>query len=182
MTSWQRLSVHPNDPGTSQMKHPTTSWWNVAKTCQYEVSIKLLTNVVTRSQECVRTTLRLHNVSNETPNDISVVCHQDVSVVGLHGVIKERSDNVSRVHNNDVPLVNVLMSLRLLRLVSNETSNDVSAVRLHNVAQERCSDISKVPNHNASSKSQMKHPVKSPCSTTRLNYVESQRRFQVTLP
>ena len=75
------------------MKHPTTSWWNVAKTSQYEVSTKSLRNIVARSQECVRTTVPLHDVSNETPNDISVVCHQDVSVVRLHDVIKECSDN-----------------------------------------------------------------------------------------
>ena len=30
--------------------------------------------------------------------------HQDNSVVRLPDVIKERSDNVSRAHNNDVPL------------------------------------------------------------------------------
>ena len=176
ITSWQRLSVHPNDAGISHMKHPTTSWWNVAKTSHYEVSTKSLRNVVARSQECVRTTVPLHDVSKETPNDISVVCHQDVSVVRLHDVIKERSDNSQEYITVVVPLVNVLMSSRLLKLVSNETSNDVSVVRLDNVAQERCSDISKVPNHNALSKSQMKHPVKSPWSTTRLNYVESQRR------
>ena len=43
-------------------------------------------------------------VSNETPND--------VSMVRLHDVIRERWDNVSRVRNNDVPLVR-------LRKVSN---------------------------------------------------------------
>ena len=40
---------------------------------------------------------RRRYVSNETPND--------VSVVRLPDVIKERGDNVSRVRNNDITLV-----------------------------------------------------------------------------
>ena len=60
-------------------------------------------------------------------------------------------------------------SPRCLKLVSNETPNyvlvvprqDVLVVFLHNFAKERCSDISKVRNHNVSTKTQMKHPVKS---------------------
>ena len=60
-------------------------------------------------------------------------------------------------------------SAQRLKLVSQETPNDVSVVRLQggsvvrlqDVAQERCSNVSKVPNHNVSSKSQMKHPMKS---------------------
>ena len=60
-------------------------------------------------------------------------------------------------------------SAQHLKLVSQETPNDGSVVRrqdgsvvrLQDVAQERCSNVSKVPNHNVSSKSQMKHPMKS---------------------
>ena len=101
------------------------------------------------------------------------------TVVCLQGLIEEHCDNVSRVRNNDVPLVQI--SPQSLKLVSNETPNDVlvvrcqdiSVVRLHDVAQELCSDVSKVSNYNVLSKSQMKYPMKSrwQVSTTSLNYV-----------
>ena len=46
-------------------------------------------------------------VSNETLNNVSVERWQDVTVVCLQGVIEEHCDNVSRVRNNDVPLVHL---------------------------------------------------------------------------
>ena len=56
-TSQWRLSVRPsNVAGTSQMKHPTTSRWNVAKTSQWRVSTTSYWNVITTSQKDVTTT------------------------------------------------------------------------------------------------------------------------------
>ena len=56
-TSWQRLFVRPNDlAGTSQVKHPTTSQWNVAKASQWYVPRTPLRNVVTTSQGYVTST------------------------------------------------------------------------------------------------------------------------------
>ena len=49
---------------TSQVKHPTTPGWNVAKKSQWY----------------------LEQVSNETPNEVSMVRHQDVSLVRIHDV------------------------------------------------------------------------------------------------
>ena len=39
----------------SQMKHPTTSWWYIAKACQWYVSTTLHKNVVATSQRYLRT-------------------------------------------------------------------------------------------------------------------------------
>ena len=50
---------------------------------------------------------RRRTVSNETPNHVSVECQQDVSMVPLHDVLLERRDDVSKGHNNDVPLVHL---------------------------------------------------------------------------
>ena len=52
-TSW-RLFVRPSDvAGTSQMKHPTMSQWNVAKTSQRYVFTNSYWYAVTTSQEDV---------------------------------------------------------------------------------------------------------------------------------
>ena len=57
VTSQRRLFVRPSDvAGTSQMKHPTTSRWNVAKTSQWCVSTTSYWNVITTSQKDVTTT------------------------------------------------------------------------------------------------------------------------------
>ena len=56
-TSWGRLSVRPSDvAGTCQMKHPTTSQWNVAKTSQKLVFTTSYWYVVATSQGDVITT------------------------------------------------------------------------------------------------------------------------------
>ena len=84
--SWRRLSVRPSDvAGMSQMKYPTTSRRHVVKTFRWYVSMTSYWNVVTTSQEDVTTTSHqcvsstTQNVSNETPNKVLVVRHQDVS-------------------------------------------------------------------------------------------------------
>ena len=52
-TSW-RLFVRPSDvTGTSQMKHPTMSQWNVTKTSQWYVFTTSYSYAVTTSQEDV---------------------------------------------------------------------------------------------------------------------------------
>ena len=48
---------------------------------------------------------RRRYVSNETPNDVPVECHQDVPVVRLHNVLLECCGNISRGCNDDVPSV-----------------------------------------------------------------------------
>ena len=47
---------------------------------------------------------RYKQVSNETPNDVSVVCRQNVSLVCLHHVIEECRNDVLRKRNYDVTL------------------------------------------------------------------------------
>ena len=68
-TSWRRLSVSPSDvAGTSQMKHPTTSRWNVAKTsqwCLYDVLLERH-NDVSKGRNNDALSLRLHDVSNKS--------------------------------------------------------------------------------------------------------------------
>ena len=57
VTSQRRLSVRPSDvAGTSQMKHPTTSQWNVAKTSQWYVFTTSYWYVVMTSHGDVMTT------------------------------------------------------------------------------------------------------------------------------
>ena len=61
-----------------------------------------LLKIPTRQGDLVATSLdtsqwRRKDVSNETPNYISVVRRQDVSLVRLHDVIEERRDDVSRI-------------------------------------------------------------------------------------
>ena len=67
-----------------------------------------LGDVITMSQRHCR------SLTNETPNDVSVECHQDLSVVRIHDVLLERRDEVLRRRNNDVPSVR-------LRNVSNKS-------------------------------------------------------------
>ena len=45
---------------------------------------------------------RLKLVSNETPNDVSMVRRQDVSVVALRDVAQEGFNDVSKVPNHNV--------------------------------------------------------------------------------
>ena len=56
-TSYRRLSVCSSDvAGKFQIKHSTTSRWNVTKTSQWDVSTTSYWNVVTTSQSNVTTT------------------------------------------------------------------------------------------------------------------------------
>ena len=75
----------------------------------------------------------------------------------------------ARGRRDNVVSTSFCPSQRRRRCFSNETPNDVlvvhrqevSVVRLHDVTQERCSDVSNIPNCKVSSKSQMKHRMKS---------------------
>ena len=103
-TSQRRLSESPSEvAGMSQMKQPTTSRWNVAKTSQWYASMtSYYWNVIVMTSLKDVTTMsiitsrrRLKQVSNETPNDVSVVRYQDVSVVRIHDVPLARLYDVS---------------------------------------------------------------------------------------
>ena len=74
---------------------------------------------------------RRRYVSNETLNDVSVECRQELSVVRLHDALLERRDDISWGCNNDVSSVR-------LHNVSNKSN--VQLVRLYNVStqQRRC--------------------------------------------
>ena len=73
---------------------------------------------------------RLKQVSNETPNG--------VSVVRLHNVLLVCRDDVSWGRNDDVPSVR-------LHNVSNQTPNDVSVVRHQDVSVVRFHHVPLVP-------------------------------------
>ena len=67
-TSWRRLSVRPSDvAGTSQMEHPTTSRWNVAKASQWYVSttVERRENILKRRSNGVPS-VRLHDLLNKS--------------------------------------------------------------------------------------------------------------------
>ena len=70
---------------------------------------------------------RRRYVSNETLNDVSVECRQELSVVRLHDVLLERRDDISWGCNNDVSSVR-------LHNVSNKSN--VQLVRLYNVSTQ----------------------------------------------
>ena len=87
------LKHEPSDvSGTSQTKHSTKSQWNVTKTCQQYVFTTSYLHVVATSQRDVMTMPHQHvsttspYVSNEIPNDVSVVPIHDVPLVRLYNV------------------------------------------------------------------------------------------------
>ena len=67
----------------------------------------LTTNLAARTLGDVITMFQRHwrSLTNETPNDVSVERHQDLSVVRIHRVLLERRDEVLRRRKNDVPSV-----------------------------------------------------------------------------
>ena len=105
--SWRsRNDVSLYVPAASQIKHPTASRWIVTKTSQWYISTTSYWDVVTNSQKYVTTTSvrlistspwRLEKVPNETPNDVSVVLWQVVSVACItwHDVPLARLYDVS---------------------------------------------------------------------------------------
>ena len=99
---WSKFHSHPatrrhrnlNDvslylPLTSQVCLKRSTQPRLAKTSQWYVCTTSYWNVVTTSQEDVPW-VRLRQVSNETPNDVSVVSHQKVSVVHIYDVLLAR--------------------------------------------------------------------------------------------
>ena len=59
---------------------------------------------VTTTSLCSSQRRRRH-VPNETPNNVSMQRHEDVSVVRLHDVLLQSRNDVSKGRNNDVPSV-----------------------------------------------------------------------------
>ena len=72
----------------------------------------------------------LQDVSNKTPNEVSVEHRQDVSVVRFHDVLLERRGNVPKGRINDVP------SMRL-HIISNK-----SQIKLPTTSQRYFTKIS----------------------------------------
>ena len=62
-------------------------------------------DVVTTSLSLCTSQRRRRYVPSETPNDVSMERHQDVSVVRLHSVLLECRNDVSKGLNNEVPSV-----------------------------------------------------------------------------
>ena len=65
---------------------------------------------IRRRSDVVTTSLstsqrRRRYVPNETPNDVSLERHQDVSMVCPHDVLLERPDDLFKERNKDVPSV-----------------------------------------------------------------------------
>ena len=87
------LHNEPSDvAGASQMKHPTTSQWNVAKTSQQYVFMVSYWYAVRTSQGDVmkmphqQVSTTSQQVSNEIPNNVSGVRIHDVPLVRLYDV------------------------------------------------------------------------------------------------
>ena len=99
---------------------------------------------------------RRRYVSNETPNNVSVERRENMSVVGLRGVLLICRDDVSWERNDDVPSVR-------LHDVSNtsQTANDVSVVRHQDISVVRIYYVPLARHYNVFCNSQMKHPIRS---------------------
>ena len=109
---------------TSQMKHPTTSPWNVAETSEWYISTTFYWSVVTRSQEDVTTT--------------SHQCVSSTSQASLKWNTQRRLSGTSpRRLSGMYPWSLISTSLRRLLEIPNETLNNIVVVRLH---QLRCCD------------------------------------------
>ena len=108
------LYVSPTSAGTSELKHPATSRWNVAKTSQCYVSTTSYWNVVTTSQE-----------------DVTATSHQCVSLTSrtsLKWNTQRRLSGTSlRRLSGTYPWRPISTSLRRLLYVPNETLNNVTA-------------------------------------------------------
>ena len=131
--SWRRhndvFSVRPSDiTGTSQMKHPTMSRWNVAKTTQWYASPTCYWNVVTTSQK-----------------DVTTTSHQRIfmtSQTSLKWNTQRRlSGTLPRRLSGTYPRRPISTSLRRLLEVPNKTPNNVVVVLLHHVSELLFHDV-----------------------------------------
>ena len=127
--SCRRLSVRPNDvAGTSQMKHPTTSRWNVAKTSQWCVSKTSYWNAITTSQKDVTTTP--HHYASTT------------SQTSLKWNTQWRlSGTLPRRLNGTYPRRPISTSRRSLLYIPNKTPKNVVVVCLHHVMELHFRDV-----------------------------------------
>ena len=124
-TSWRRhndaFSVRPSDiTGTSQMKHPTMSRWNVAKTTQWYASPTCYWNVVTTSQK-----------------DVTTTSHQCIFMTSQTSL----KWNTQRRLSGTYPRRPISTSLRRLLEVPNKTPNNVVVVLLHHVSELLFHDV-----------------------------------------
>ena len=124
-TSWRRhndaFSVRPSDiTGTSQMKHPTMSRWNVAKTTQWYASPTCYWNVVTTSQK-----------------DVTTTSHQCIFMTSQTSL----KWNTQRRLSGTYPRRPISTSLRRLLKVPNKTPNNVVVVLLHHVSELLFHDV-----------------------------------------
>ena len=127
--SQRRLSALPSGvPGTSQMKHPTTSWWNDTKTYQSCVSATSYWNVITKSQKDVTTTPH-HYVSTTSQTSLKWNTQRPLS-----GTLPIR---LSRTY----PRRPISTTLRRLLCVPNKTPKKVVVVCLHHVSELRFCDV-----------------------------------------
>ena len=106
------LDVIKTGNGNVKMRIPCASTWGrVAHIDLVRKITMFYSHPATRRRGDVVTTSlctfqRRHSyVSNETPNNVSMERHQDVSIVRLHVILFERRDDVSRGRNNDVSSV-----------------------------------------------------------------------------
>ena len=122
------LYVSPTCAGTSELKHPATSRWNVAKTSQWYVSTTSCWNVVSTSQEDATT----------TPHR----CFSSTSQTSLKWNTQGRLSGTSPGRLSSTYLWRpISTSLRRLLQVPNETLNNVAVVRLHHFSELRCCDV-----------------------------------------
>ena len=75
---------------------------DVSVVCLYDVLLERH-NDVSKGRNNDAPPLRLHDVSNETPNNVLTERRQDVLVVRFHNVLLERHNDVSKRRNSDSP-------------------------------------------------------------------------------
>ena len=86
---WRRSDVSLYVPVTSQVRLKWNTQWRLSGTSSRRLIGMSWWRPISTSPR------RLKQVSNETPNDVSVVRYQDVSVVRIHDVPSARLDDIS---------------------------------------------------------------------------------------
>ena len=122
-------SLRPHDVSNkSQMKHPTTSRWNVAKTSQWCVCTTSYWNVIMTSYKDVTTTPHYY-VSTTSQTSLTWNTQRRVCAT------------LPRRLSGTYPRRPISMSLRCLLWVPNKTPKNVVVVCLHHVSELRFRDL-----------------------------------------